>query len=429
MSKANTLAVLSNMAKSSQVPTLTVEDCPIDQGHGPISTTKYPARLTTSKRDSASSHTATSLALNPIKTRIGPWQLGQTVGAGAVGKVRQVRHMITGQTAAAKIISKGTADKVCARSLANLVSRVGNGAYEMAGDFVLPLSLEREIVIMRLLGHQNIARIYDVWENCEEVYIILEYVNGCDLFSYLASMVSPLNEQYAVYLFRQLVEALLYCHRFQIYHRDLKPENIMLDTSNHTIKVIDFGMAAFQPTGNMLKTPCGSPHYAAPELLYGRPYDGSKADVWSLACVLFSMLTGGPPFNYPHNIPSEHKLNYLYGLIKAAQVKIPSSLSKEARDLFKRVFVADPKKRIDVFGMWRHPLLHKYDKLFGYEDQSIECYIGPNPTVEGWTPLTPEMIDQNIFRNLLMLWHDTDESALVTKLCNSEYVFLYSREI
>jgi serine/threonine-protein kinase HSL1, negative regulator of Swe1 kinase len=408
------------MAKPQQVPTLTIENRPIQEGNSILSRPMVVTHPPTSNRASASSQPSTSLALNPIKSCIGPWQLGQNVGAGAVGKVRQVRHVMTGQTAAAKIISKGTANKVCARSLANLVSRVGNGDYEMAGDFALPLSLEREIVIMRLLEHHNIARIYDVWENCDEVYLILEYINGCDLFSYLASEAAPLDEQHAIYLFRQLVEALLYCHRFQICHRDLKPENIMLDTENHIIKVIDFGMAAFQPTGNLLKTPCGSPHYAAPELLYGRPYDGSKADVWSLACVLFSMLTGGPPFNYPHDIPSEHKLNYLYDLIKAAQVKIPSSLSKEARDLFKRVFVTDPRKRIDVFDMWRHPLLHKFDNIFGYEDQSIEHYIGPTPSVVDWAPLTSDTIDQNIFRNLLMLWHDSDEPALVTKLCNNE---------
>lgn len=247
----------------------------------------------------------------------------------------------------------------------------------------------------------------------------MEQVKGGELFKYIEDH-GKMSEKEAVFLFRQLVEALLYCHRMQICHRDLKPENILIDRATMTIKVIDFGMAAYQPTGDLLKTPCGSPHYAAPELLEGKPYDGSKADVWSLTVVLFIMLTNGPPFNFRPEVPEEAKLRDLYEEIKACRVKVPSYLSKEAKDLFRKAFVRDPKNRIDIKSLWDHPLLHKYDKEFQYQSQEVETWIGEAPVVRNWTKLTPETIDTEIFRNLRTLWHDSDEATLVSQLCNSE---------
>jgi serine/threonine-protein kinase HSL1, negative regulator of Swe1 kinase len=420
--KANSLPYPTKMGKQHQIPTVTVENRPLIQHNDLISRPRKPIPAPPADyRNSASSDVTFPVDPNPIKEYIGPWRLGKTVGTGAAGTVRQVKHRKTDEVAAAKIVSKATADRVCARSLANLVRRAHRGDYGMAGDFALPLATEREIVILRLLKHRNIVRIHDVWENCNRVYMIMEYVNGKDLFTYLGET-GPLREDIAVFLFRQLVEALLYCHRMQIYHRDLKPENIMLDLKSWTVKLIDFGMAAFQPTGKLLMTPCGSPHYAAPELLYGHPYDGNKADAWSLACVLFVMLNGQPPFNYPHHLhrPGEDKLQYLYNLIKTAQVKIPSHFTKEARNLFSQVFVADPKKRIDTTLMWHHPLLHKYDSANGLLGKTLEDAIGPPPTCGGWTHVNPHTIDQDIFRNLLMLWHDSDEPSLVKSLCNDE---------
>jgi serine/threonine-protein kinase HSL1 (negative regulator of Swe1 kinase) len=247
----------------------------------------------------------------------------------------------------------------------------------------------------------------------------MENVEGGELFN-LISVGGALKEKEAVFLFRQLVEALIYCHRMQIFHRDLKPENILIDKATKTIKVIDFGMAAYQPSGDLLKTPCGSPHYAAPELLEGRAYDGSQADVWSLTVVLFVMLTNEPPFNYNQHLPEDSKLKSLYEEIKACRVKLPPNLSKEAKDLFRKAFVRNPKDRITIMKLWEHPLLHKYDKEFQYEGRPVEDWIGKCPVVEDWTELTPDTIDPHIFRNLRTLWHDADEPSLVAKLCDEQ---------
>jgi serine/threonine protein kinase len=247
----------------------------------------------------------------------------------------------------------------------------------------------------------------------------MENVDGGELFQYLSTH-GALHEEEAVYIFRQLVEALAYCHRLSIFHRDLKPENILLDKRTFTVKLIDFGMAAYQPTGDKLKTPCGSPHYAAPELLQGQPYDGSKADVWSLGVVLYLMLVGDLPFNFGPDDEEHLKLRKLYNLVLAADVKIPRTLGLEAQNLLRRVFVADPKRRLNIFELWHQPLLHKYDRKHGLEGKTLDVLTKHLPTLENWKTLRVDTIDSQIFRNLQTLWHDAKEETLVKKLCSNE---------
>jgi serine/threonine-protein kinase HSL1 (negative regulator of Swe1 kinase) len=124
-----------------------------------------------SKRNSAISQASTnaSSSARRRKTHIGPWQLGQTVGKGGTARVREVRHSRTGQTAVAKIISKAIAEKARALSLANLVKCAERGDPSLKFNNAIPLGLEREIVIMKLLKHNNIVQLYDVWENRNEL--------------------------------------------------------------------------------------------------------------------------------------------------------------------------------------------------------------------------------------------------------------------
>jgi serine/threonine-protein kinase HSL1 (negative regulator of Swe1 kinase) len=126
---------------------------------------------TDSKRNSAISQTSTNASgsARKRKTHIGPWQLGQTVGKGGTARVREVRHSRTGQTAVAKIVSKAIAEKARALSLANLVKCAERGDPSLRFNHAIPLGLEREIVIMKLLKHNNIVQLYDVWENRNEL--------------------------------------------------------------------------------------------------------------------------------------------------------------------------------------------------------------------------------------------------------------------
>ncbi|KAF2666164.1 hypothetical protein BT63DRAFT_51785 [Microthyrium microscopicum] len=361
---------------------------------------------------------------HPVKTRIGDWTLGASISSGGTCTVKNVRNVYTGQDAVAKIVNKKTAEQVRAKSLANLAIRlkeVGDILYP--SDVDLPIGIEREVTIMRVVEHPNIVKLYDVWENQDEIYVIMEKIKGWELFHFLQN--NPrLSEQLVVYIFRQIIEGMLYCHRMQIFHRDLKPENIMIDF-NHQVKVIDFGMAAYQPNGEMLKTPCGSPHYAAPELLDGFLYDGEKADVWSLTVILYVMLgeRNDPPFNYVHmpGWTDLDRLKYLYSKIKECRPTIPNDWSREAKHLLSRGFVRDPAQRITLTELWHHPLMHKYDVTLGLQlKPHMNDWIGDSPTILNWVLLTRDSIDRKILRHLMMLWHDHPESFIIRKLLDGQ---------
>ena len=246
----------------------------------------------------------------------------------------------------------------------------------------------------------------------------MEYVRGGELYHYIEEQ-EGLEEITIVYLFRQIIAALLHCHRLKIHHRDLKLENILLDRESAQIKLADFGLAALQPSGRFLSTPCGSPQYAAPEVLSSRPYDGGQADVWSCGIILYIMLTGRPPFPYSGQA---RDLAKLWKLAATARYHMPPDLSPEAKDLVRRILVPQPQLRITIENIWRHPFLHKYDKEFGLnrENSRMEYWIGPNPQIDNWKPLTRETIDRHILRNLRTLWHCEREDALVTRLVSDQ---------
>ena len=143
---------------------------------------------------------------------------------------------------------------------------------------------------MKLLSHPNVLSLYDVWETNNNLYLILEYAEKGELFNLLVDH-GPLPEREAIKCFKQIIIGVSYCHALGIVHRDLKPENLLLD-SFYNIKIADFGMAALQTDADLLETSCGSPHYAAPEIVSGLPYEGFASDVWSCGVILFALLTG-----------------------------------------------------------------------------------------------------------------------------------------
>jgi serine/threonine-protein kinase HSL1 (negative regulator of Swe1 kinase) len=239
-------------------------------------------------------------------------------------------------------------------------------------------------------------------------YLVLEYVEGGELFDYV-SCYGALPEEEAVRLFRQIIAGLSYCHRFNICHRDLKPENILLDSARN-IKLADFGMAALQPADRWLNTSCGSPHYAAPEIIYGRKYRGDRAD------------NGFLPFD-------GGDLTATLRLVKKGEYFLPPSLSAEASDLIQRILQKRPEDRISMAGIWAHPLIKKYEKYHQSLVPQGEL-VGPPP------PLSTEDcghrigkradIDGELLRNLQTLWHGEKQDTLIEKLLNEEYVQISS---
>lgn len=142
-----------------------------------------------------------------------------------------------------------------------------------------------------------------------------------------------------------LIPQIAHLHLHSICHRDIKFENILLTrepgTGRLLIKLSDLGMATFQPPGTLLSTSCGSPHYASPQLVAGKDYDGAEADVWSCGVVLFALITGTLPFD-DDNVPS------LLCKIVEGDYKIPASVSMTARDLISRMLSVNPVTRIKV---------------------------------------------------------------------------------
>lgn len=251
-------------------------------------------------------------------------------------------------------------------------------------------------------------------------YLIMEYVEGGELFNFIHEH-SGLDEMHVVHIFRQIIAALIYCHRINIHHRDMKPENILLDRETMTVKLVDFGMAALQPIGGKLTTPCGSPHYAAPEVIKTTAYDGAKADVWSCGVILFVLLTGEPPFNYSGE---DKHLKHLFRDISAAKYVMPDNISREAQDLIRKILVAKPERRIGLEEIWNHPFLRKYQQELNFvgEYTKLDHWTGPRPSLEEWVPLERDTIDREILRSLRTLWHSVKEEVLVQRLLDDEYV-------
>ncbi|ROT37535.1 Pkinase-domain-containing protein [Sodiomyces alkalinus F11] len=365
-------------------------------------------RVSQASQNSAAPSSNRSSGCN-YKTQIGPWQLGKTLGKGSSARVRLCRHRISGELAAVKIVPKKAAYLIQHGSLAALHQYDDSLPDRINGEMRVPLSIEREVAILKLIDHPNVMKVYDIWENRSEIYLVLEYVDKGDLFDYINTY-GRLNEDAAMFFFRQIMSAMQYCHTFNICHRDLKPENILL-TSKNRIKIADFGMAALhQSEGHRLETACGSPHYAAPELLKNKQYRGDKADIWSMGVILYAMLAASLPFDDPD-------IRILLSKSKRGLFEIPEFLGLEAKDLIRRMLQTDPATRITLKEMWHHPLVQKYDHLDDLGNNG-----GQPPDIrEGfdYNPLRPQEVDPHLVRQLRSLWHMYTEHQIKLLLMDS----------
>ncbi|MBA0652510.1 hypothetical protein Goklo_019767 [Gossypium klotzschianum] len=194
--------------------------------------------------------------------------------------------------------------------------------------------------------HPHIIRLYEVIETTTKIFIVTEYAASGDLFDYIVQK-RRLKEDEARKLFQQIISGVEYCHRCMVVHRDLKPENLLLD-SNFNVKIADFGFSNIMRDGHFLKTSCGSPNYAAPEIVSGKLYAGPEVDAWSCGVILYALLSGTLPFE-------DESFHNLYKKIKASNIKTNRHLSAGARDLISRIIVVDPMKRLTIPEIRQHP--------------------------------------------------------------------------
>lgn len=341
--------------------------------HGPLMSVADPVvcESTVAMHDEPTiAHSATDLpiaspaaqqyfAAHPRRPHVyfGNYLLLQTLGEGEFGKVKLGVHRHFGEETAIKLIKR---EMVAA-------------AEEHQADGSKTSKVEREISVLRLLRHPNIVHLYEVIESERYIGIVLEYGAGGELFDYILAQ-KCLQEREACRLFAQLVSGVSYLHRKKIIHRDLKLENLLLDRHRNVI-ITDFGFANnFSARSNdLMATSCGSPCYAAPELVVqDGMYVGAAVDVWSCGVILYAMLAGYLPFDDDPANPDGDNINMLYKYIMATPLSFPDYITAEPRSLLQRMLVPDPAKRATLDEVMDHPWLAPYRDLFHFSVEELE---------------------------------------------------------
>uniref|UniRef100_A0A4W5MNP5 Acetyl-CoA carboxylase kinase n=1 Tax=Hucho hucho TaxID=62062 RepID=A0A4W5MNP5_9TELE len=256
------------------------------------------------------------------RVKIGHYLLGDTLGVGTFGKVKIGEHQLTGHKVAVKILNR---QKI--RSL-DVVGKI-----------------KREIQNLKLFRHPHIIKLYQVISTPTDFFMMMEYVSGGELFDYICKH-GRAEDKEARRLFQQIISGVDYCHRHMVVHRDLKPENVLLDHSKNA-KIADFGLSNMMSDGEFLRTSCGSPNYAAPEVISGRLYAGPEVDIWSCGVILYALLCGTLPFDDEH-VPT------LFKKIRGGVFYMPEYLTRPVASLLLLMLQVDPLKRASIKDIREH---------------------------------------------------------------------------
>ncbi|CAI5683239.1 hormonally up-regulated neu tumor-associated kinase homolog A isoform X1 [Oreochromis niloticus] len=259
----------------------------------------------------------------PHSKRVGSYLVGKMINKGSFAKVMEGLHISTGEKVAIKVIDKKKARQ----------------------DSYVQKNMKREPRIHQMVRHPHIVVLLETLETENSYYMVMELCAGGDLMDRICER-KRLEEREVRRYTRQILSAVEHLHKHGIVHRDLKIENFLLDEHNN-IKIVDFGLSntlkADSLSLELLSTQCGSPAYAAPELLAHRKY-GPKVDVWSVGVSMFAMLTGTLPFTVePFNIKQLHQK-----MVNGEISSIPSDISKGAVSFVLSLLEPDPAKRPSV---------------------------------------------------------------------------------
>ena len=272
------------------------------------------------------------------KSLFDKYEVKQKIGKGKFGLVKAGINKETNQPVAIKIMAKKNMDK---------------------SDMELA---KVEIDILKVSQHPNIIKLYDVFENENYIYIIMEYCTGGDLLSYFEYHDYELPETKVCEIIHKLSMAIYYLHQYGIVHRDLKPENILMTDLSSTadIRLLDFGLSKIVGNDEKCTEPYGTLSFVAPEVLQGKPYDKS-VDLWSIGIIAFLLLCGYLPFDDKH---SEREIAR-----QTIQDPVPydnkiwSKLSPEAKTFVDGLLQKKPEKRYSIKEVLEHPWIKKMDKV------------------------------------------------------------------
>ncbi|KAI3760700.1 hypothetical protein L1987_51098 [Smallanthus sonchifolius] len=321
--------------------------------------------------------TSGSGSLSPLSN----YRLGKTLGFGAFGKVKVALHILTGIKVAIKLLERQSIN-------------------DSDGERV-----KREIKIMRLLSHPHIVRLFEVIETQSTIYLVMEYMNSGELFDYITEN-RRLEENLARHFFQQIISGVESCHLHMVVHRDLKPENLLLDSKGN-VKIADFGFANVMRDGHLLKTSCGSPNYASPEVISGNLYAGPEVDVWSCGVILYALLSGGLPFD-------DEIMTVLFAKIKGGIFTCPNYFSLGARDLITRMLITDPVNRISIPEIYKHP----WFKI------NLPRYIGDHSINTSWSA---RKVDVQVLEEMDILGFNVQEViASLNNMWQNQATITYS---
>ncbi|ORZ30315.1 camp-dependent protein kinase [Catenaria anguillulae PL171] len=311
---------------------------------------------------SAAAHTNTDYSLTPPsggaidaqaerrrrKTTLAEVELRQTLGTGSFGRVHLVRLRSTGKYYAMKVLKK--AEVVKHKQVEHTLN---------------------EKNILEQIDHPFLVSLHSSFQDSANLYMIMEYVTGGELFTYLRRS-QRFSNNVAKFYAAEVVLAFEYLHSKDIIYRDLKPENLLLDAQGH-VKITDFGFAKHVP--DITWTLCGTPDYLAPEIIQSRGY-GRAVDWYALGVLIFEMLAGYPPFYDEDHVR-------MYEKILQGKIKWPSHFDPAAKDLLKRLLTTDLTKRYgNLKGGSKDIKMHKWfagldwNKL--YNRQIPPPYTPPN---------------------------------------------------
>ncbi|KAH0789905.1 CAMK family protein kinase [Histomonas meleagridis] len=287
--------------------------------------------------------------MHTIPKQIGPYIFLNLIGQGAYGYVYHAIHTTSQIDVSIKVVHK-------------------NFNKDHRTRFT------REACLLRKMNHPLISKFYQLLEDSNNYYIVLEYLPNGNLKTYMKNLNgNPLDENSARRYFIQIISALEYLHQeMHIIHRDLKAENIVLDRNNN-IRLIDFGLSC-EFSNNNFKHACGSLGYIAPEMIKEQRYNVS-VDIWSAGVLLYALTVGHLPFYDNDSQCTLQKIVY-------SDPIIPDKLSLPLSDLLKKMLTKDPQKRITLNGIkehhWYSPSEHMKVSLFVMEQRRNDDKIDPS---------------------------------------------------
>ncbi|EPE28050.1 Protein kinase-like (PK-like) [Glarea lozoyensis ATCC 20868] len=275
----------------------------------------------------------------PKLFHLGMFEIGRPLGKGKFGRVYLVRERKSGYVCALKVLH---------------LNEIRQGGVEM--------QVRREIEIQSNLRHPNVLRLHGHFHDSRRIFLILEFAGQGELYKHLQRE-TRFPEWKASQYIAQMTSALKHLHKKHVMHRDIKPENILLGIHGE-IKISDFGWSVHAP-GNRRKTQCGTMDYLPPEIVK-REWYTEKVDLWALGVLMYELLTGQAPF--------EDSPPVTYSRIVRCDMTIPKFVSREARDLIKRLLVVDPEKRMPLEDVEKHPWILKHC-LKGERVSKRESYL------------------------------------------------------